>query len=184
MGVGGRQVEGLVNPATGFWQGRRVLVTGHTGFKGSWLCLLLSSFGAKVWGYALDPPTQPSLYSLARVHELIESTIGDVRNLEAIVAAVRSFAPEFVFHMAAQSVVLHSYEDPVETYSTNVLGTVNVLEAIRRMRQRCIVINVTGLGNSPAQARESAYAAADRITFEGKQLRRDIAERAVAKVEA
>jgi len=130
-----------MNPS--FWQNKRVLVTGHTGFKGSWLCLLLSSFGAKVWGYALDPPTQPSLYSLARVHELIESTIGDVRNLEAIVAAVRSFAPEFVFHMAAQSVVLHSYEDPVETYSTNVLGTVNVLEAVRRMRQRCIVINVT-----------------------------------------
>ncbi len=130
-----------MNPS--FWQNKRVLVSGHTGFKGSWLCLLLNSFGARVRGYALDPPTQPNLYSLARVDELVESTTGDVRNLDAVVDTVRSFAPEFVFHMAAQSVVLHSYDDPVETYSTNVLGTVNVLEAVRRLRRPCIVINVT-----------------------------------------
>ncbi len=130
-----------MNPA--FWQGRRVLVTGHTGFKGSWLCLLLDSFGSRVRGYALDPPTQPSLYTLARVGELVDSITGDIRNLDRIVDAVESYAPEIVFHMAAQSVVLQSYDDPVETYSTNVLGTVNVLESVRRMRRPCIVINVT-----------------------------------------
>ena len=126
-----------------FWQNKRVLITGHTGFKGSWLCLLLETFGARVAGYALDPPTQPNLYGLARVDELVDSKIGDVRDLENLTARLRAFAPEVVFHMAAQSVVLRSYEDPVETYSTNVLGTVNILEAIRLMGRPCVVVNVT-----------------------------------------
>ena len=126
-----------------FWQGKRVLITGHTGFKGAWLCMLLNSFGARVAGYALDPPTQPSLYELARVDELVDSALGDVRDLESLSERVRAFAPRFVFHMAAQSVVLRSYDDPVETYSTNVLGTVHLLEAVRRMRGACTVINVT-----------------------------------------
>lgn len=130
-----------MNPT--FWQGRRVFVTGHTGFKGAWLCMLLKSFGARIAGYAFDPPTQPNLYHLACVDKLVESTLGDVRDLETLSSCVRDFAPELVFHMAAQSVVLRSYEDPVETYSTNVLGTVNILEAVRRMRSRCSVINVT-----------------------------------------
>src|SRR6185295_14380488 len=115
-----------------FWNGKRVLITGHTGFKGSWLCLWLHSVGARVAGYALAPPTRPSLYELAGVDDLIDSTIADIRDLEALSRCLASFAPDVVFHMAAQSVVLSSYEDPVETYSTNVLGTVNVLEAIRR----------------------------------------------------
>ena len=89
------------------------------------------------------PPTQPSLYELARVDELVDSTLGDVRDLEPLCERVRAFAPGFVFHMAAQSVVLRSYDDPVETYSTNVLGTVHLLEAVRRMRRACTVINVT-----------------------------------------
>lgn len=126
-----------------FWQGKRVLVTGHTGFKGAWLCMLLNSFGARVAGYALDPPTRPSLYALARVDKLVDAKLGDVRDLEQLTDRVCAFAPEFVFHMAAQSVVLRSYDDPVETYSTNVLGTVNILEAVRRMRAPCNVINVT-----------------------------------------
>jgi len=130
-----------MNPA--FWHNRRVLITGHTGFKGSWLCMMLGAFGARVAGFALDPPTHPSLYELARVNELVDSAIGDVRDLEALIQRVRTVAPEFVFHMAAQSVVLRSYDDPVETYSTNVLGTVHVLEAVRRMRIRCNIINVT-----------------------------------------
>lgn len=130
-----------MNPA--FWRNKRVFVTGHTGFKGSWLCQLLNSFGAQVAGYALPPPTQPNLYSLARLDELVESTMGDIRDLGQLTDRVRTFAPEVVFHMAAQSVVLHSYEDPVETYSTNVLGTVNTLEAIRRMGRPCVVVNVT-----------------------------------------
>ena len=130
-----------MNPT--FWRDKRVFVTGHTGFKGAWLCMLLSSFGARVAGYALAPPTRPSLYELARVDDLVVSTLGDVRNLELLSDHVGTFAPEFVFHMAAQSVVLRSYEDPVETYSTNVLGTVHTLEALRRMRRACTVVNVT-----------------------------------------
>ncbi len=126
-----------------FWKNKRVLVTGHTGFKGGWLCQLLSSFGAQVSGYALSPPTQPSLYSLAHVDELVQSTTSDICDLEALTDCIRTFAPEVVFHMAAQSVVLQSYEDPVETYSTNVIGTVNTLEAIRRMGRPCVMVNVT-----------------------------------------
>lgn len=126
-----------------FWSGKRILITGHTGFKGSWLCLWLNSVGALVAGYALAPPTRPSLYELARVDDLVDSTIGDIRDLETLSRRLASFAPDVVFHMAAQSVVLRSYEDPVDTYSTNVLGTVNVLEAIRRNGQPCTIVNVT-----------------------------------------
>ena len=120
-----------------FWRDKRVFVTGHTGFKGSWLCLLLHSLGARVAGYALPPPTEPSLYALARVGELVESTIGDIRDLEALASAMRAAEPEVVLHLAAQSVVLRSYDDPVETYSTNVIGTVHTLEAVRRLKRPC-----------------------------------------------
>jgi CDP-glucose 4,6-dehydratase len=126
-----------------FWWNKRVLVTGHTGFKGSWLCLWLNALGARVAGYALDPPTQPSLYRLARVDELVDSTIGDVRDLDQLMRTVEGAAPDVVIHMAAQSIVLRSYDAPVETYTTNVLGTVHVLEAIRRVRGGCTVLNVT-----------------------------------------
>ncbi len=121
-----------MNPT--FWHGKRVFVTGHTGFKGSWLCLLLNTLGARVAGYALEPPTKPSLFALAHVDELVDSTMGDIRDLDALADRVRGFEPDVVVHMAAQSVVLRSYDDPVETYSTNVMGTVHVLEAVRRMR--------------------------------------------------
>lgn len=126
-----------------FWQNKRVFLTGHTGFKGSWLCLLLSALGARLAGYALDPPTQPNLFSLARVGECVDSTFADIRDLNALAESMRRFEPEFVIHMAAQTVVLRSYEDPVETYSTNVLGTVTTLEAVRRLRHPCRVIIVT-----------------------------------------
>ena len=125
------------------WRGTRVFVSGHTGFKGSWLCLLLHSFGAKVTGYALAPPTQPSLFSLARVDELVDSVEGDVRDLDRLTHALRAADADVVIHLAAQSVVLRSYDDPVETYSTNVIGTVHLLEAVRRTGKRCTVVNVT-----------------------------------------
>ena len=126
-----------------FWRGKRVFVTGHTGFKGSWLVLLLQSLGARVAGYALAPPTEPSLYALAHVGDGVESTTGDIRDLDALARAMRAFEPEVVLHLAAQSVVLHSYDDPVDTYSTNVIGTVHTLEAVRRLKRPCAVVNVT-----------------------------------------
>lgn len=116
-----------------FWKDRRVLVTGHTGFKGSWLCLWLNHLGARVAGYALAPPTNPSLFELARIDELIDHHIGDVRELRTLEAAMTAAQPEIVIHMAAQSLVRYSYANPVETFSTNVLGTVHVLDAMRRV---------------------------------------------------
>lgn len=115
-----------------FWENRRVFITGHTGFKGSWLSLWLQSMGADVAGFALAPPSDPSLFEAARVAQGMASTIGDIRNLDALQAAMKNHRPEIVIHMAAQSLVRPSYADPVETYSTNVMGTVNVLEAMRR----------------------------------------------------
>jgi CDP-glucose 4,6-dehydratase len=130
-----------MNPS--FWQGKRVLITGHTGFKGSWLCLLLDALGARVVGYALEPPTDPSLFALARIDQVVDSTIGDIRDLAALSARVKSHQPEILLHMAAQSVVLRSYDDPIETYATNVVGTASTLEAVRRAGRPCVVINVT-----------------------------------------
>ncbi len=122
-------MEALV---TARWQGRRVLVTGHTGFKGSWLALWLHAMGAKVTGFALPPPTQPSLFASARLDELIDHVVGDVRDLAALRAVVERARPEVIFHLAAQPLVRLSYEKPVETYAANVMGTVHVLEAARR----------------------------------------------------
>jgi CDP-glucose 4,6-dehydratase len=128
---------------SGFWHGRRVLITGHTGFKGAWLCLLLHRLGAQVSGYALAPPTTPSLYERAGIDALVHSTLGDVRDLALLTRVVTETAPEVLIHMAAQSVVLTSYEDPVDTYATNVMGTVNLLEAVRRSGCPMTVVNVT-----------------------------------------
>ncbi len=115
-----------------FWRGKRVFLTGHTGFKGSWLALWLQRLGAEVFGYALEPPTNPSLYDLVRVGEGMRDVRGDVRDLESVCKALREASPEIVIHMAAQSLVRRSYSEPVDTYATNVMGTVNVLEAVRR----------------------------------------------------
>jgi CDP-glucose 4,6-dehydratase len=119
-----------MNPA--FWKSRRVFVTGHTGFKGSWLALWLHSMGARVCGYSLDPPTEPSLYRLLPLEGQIRSIRGDVRDQDALETAMRAFEPEVVIHMAAQPLVRLSYQSPVETYAVNVLGTVHVLEAVRK----------------------------------------------------
>ena len=126
-----------------FFQGKKVFVTGHTGFKGSWLCLWLYALGAEVTGYALKPPTEPSLFELARVGELVDSIIADVRNGERLAAAMLEASPEIVIHMAAQPLVRESYQNPVETYTVNVLGTVNLLEAVRQCHSVRAVVNVT-----------------------------------------
>ncbi len=126
-----------------FWKGRRVLLTGHTGFKGSWLTLWLEKLGAAVTGYALEPPTQPSLFEQAEIAGAIRSICADVRDFPLLKATIAESRPEVVIHMAAQSVVRSSFEDPIETYSSNVMGTVNLLEAVRQLGQPCAVVNVT-----------------------------------------
>ena len=113
------------------YAGRHVLVTGHTGFKGSWLCLALHRLGARVTGLALDPPTNPNLFTLARIGEVVDDRRVELRDYEAVAATVRTVEPEIVFHLAAQPIVRRAYVDPKETFDVNVGGTVNVLEAIR-----------------------------------------------------
>jgi CDP-glucose 4,6-dehydratase len=126
-----------------FWKGRKVFLTGHTGFKGSWLSLWLDTLGAEVTGYALDPPTQPSLFIQTQVADTVHSVYGDIRDFHALQSAIESCRPEVVIHMAAQSVVRRGYEDPIETYSSNVMGTVHLLEALRQLGRPCAIVNVT-----------------------------------------
>ena len=126
-----------------FWQGKRVFLTGHTGFKGGWLSLWLQQLGAEVTGYALEAPTTPSLFEVARVARGMVSIIGDVRDGEALKHAMAQARPEIVIHMAAQPLVRYSYANPVETYATNVMGVVNLLEAVRATPGVRSVVNVT-----------------------------------------
>lgn len=126
-----------------FWEGKRVFLTGHTGFKGSWLALWLVHWGAHVHGFSLDAPSTPNLHALAHVAEGMESVHGDIRDYGALYAAMEAARPEIVFHMAAQSLVRPSYSDPVGTYATNVMGTVHVLEAVRHLGGIRAVVNVT-----------------------------------------
>lgn len=125
------------------WKGKRVFLTGHTGFKGGWLALWLAKKGAVVRGYALDPYTQDNLFDEAKVGSVIEDNRGDIRDAAKLNAAMQTFAPEVVFHMAAQPLVRYSYEDPIGTYETNVLGTARVLEAVRRTATVRAVVSVT-----------------------------------------
>jgi CDP-glucose 4,6-dehydratase len=127
----------------GFWRGRRVLLTGHTGFKGAWLALWLADLGAEVTGFAGPPPSDPSLFELARVGELLADARGDMRDAEAVRRAVRAARPEIVFHLAAQALVRRSYADPVGTWETNVLGTAHLLDAIREAAADAAVVVVT-----------------------------------------
>lgn len=127
----------------GHYAGKRVLVTGHTGFKGGWLSHWLNTLGAKVHGYALDPNTAPSLFELAGVGKVVDDARGDVRDLEKVVARVAEVKPDFLFHMAAQPIVRTSYDEPVYTFDTNVMGTVNVLEAVRRWGGPCSTVIIT-----------------------------------------
>ena len=125
-----------------FWRGKRVLVTGHTGFKGSWLTLWLQSLGAQVSGFSLDPSTEPSLFELARVHEGINDQRGDLRDLGALLEIIAETEPEIVLHLAAQPLVREGYRDPLGTYSSNVMGTLNLLEAIRQVGgvRACVLV--------------------------------------------
>lgn len=127
-----------------FYRGKRVFISGHTGFKGGWLCRILIGAGAIVTGYALDPPTQPNLFCLAGLEGKMTSVIGDVRDFNALYAAFEKAQPEIVFHLAAQPIVRDSYKEPAYTYETNVMGTVNLLECVRRVEKSPkSVVNIT-----------------------------------------
>jgi CDP-glucose 4,6-dehydratase len=126
-----------------FYKGKTVLVTGHTGFKGSWLCETLINAGAKVVGYSLEPPTNPSLFQLLKLDQRMVSVIGDIRDFDHLNGVIKKYKPEIVFHLAAQPIVLIGYQKPACTYHVNVMGTVNVLEAIRKAGCVKSFLNVT-----------------------------------------
>lgn len=132
-----------LKPSRRFWSGKRVLMTGHTGFKGSWLSLWLQGLGARLTGFSLPPPTEPSLFRVANVAGGMASVEGDIRNLEHLRQVVAEYRPEIVIHMAAQPLVRYSYAHPVETFSTNVIGTVHVLEAAREAADVKVCISIT-----------------------------------------
>ncbi len=132
---------GKVNP--NFWKGKRVFLTGHTGFKGSWLSLWLQLMGAEVKGFSLTPPTTPSLFAEANVAQQMQSEIGDIRDFSKLSESIRSFNPDVLLHLAAQPLVRLSYKEPIETYSTNVMGTVNVLEASRYASHLKAIVVIT-----------------------------------------
>lgn len=134
-------INGVVKPE--FWKGKRVYLTGHTGFKGSWTALWLQSLGAIVKGYALESFTNPSLFKIARVGDEMVSEIGDIRDLDQLTKSMIAFNPDVLIHMAAQPLVRYSYKNPVETYQTNVLGTVNVYEAARKCANLKAIVSVT-----------------------------------------
>ena len=140
-------MENLVTFSSSFWRNRRVLVTGHTGFKGSWLLLWLHKLGAKIWGFSLEPNTNPNLFSqIASDMPPGESwyhEIGDIRDKLSLDELIQSIQPEVVFHMAAQPLVRRSYENPIETWSTNVIGSLNVLESLKLVKNKCSVVMVT-----------------------------------------
>jgi len=126
-----------------FWYKRKVLLTGHTGFKGSWLSLLMHDLGCEIYGYALDPPTNPSFYEEAHIDQLVNSRIADIRNYGQLLTWLQDVSPEIIIHMAAQPLVRESYDDPVGTYDINVMGTVNLLEAARHTPGIKAIVNVT-----------------------------------------
>ena len=126
-----------------FYKGKRVLVTGHTGFKGTWMCMLLVQAGAQVTGYALEPPAEPSVYALSGIEEKMYSVTGDIRDLEHLRSVFDETEPEIVIHMAAQPIVRESYRNPVYTYEVNVMGTVNILECVRTHPCVRSFVNVT-----------------------------------------
>jgi len=126
-----------------FWKGKKVLLTGHTGFKGSWMALWLQSMDVDLCGFSKGITTSPNLYEIANVKENMKSIFGDIQSYEKISSVINEFNPEIIIHMAAQSIVLRSYKDPLETYNTNVLGTLNLLESVRKTDSTRVIINVT-----------------------------------------
>ena len=143
MGVSGRGDEAHTAVQSQFWRGRRVFVTGHTGFKGGWLSTWLHDMGAVVRGFALPPNTEPNLFSAVQLDQLVDSTFGDIRDADALSRSLSAFEPEIVLHLAAQPLVRLSYQTPLETFATNVMGTAHLFEAVRSCNTVRVVLNVT-----------------------------------------
>ena len=139
MGERKSALETLVN----FYKQKRILITGHTGFKGTWLTLWLLKLGTNIVGYSLEPPTEPCLFEILKLKDKITHIIGDIRDIEKLKYVLKKYKPEIIFHLAAQSLVRLSYKFPKETYETNVMGTLNLFESIRESKSVKIVINVT-----------------------------------------
>ncbi len=133
----------MMGPFGGAFAGRSVLVTGHTGFKGAWLCAWLLELGAKPAGFALEPSTEPSLFDTIMLGDRIDHRLGDLRDIPSVCKVTEAVRPDLIIHMAAEAIVRRAYEFPAETFDTNVMGTVNVLEAVRRAGRPCAVIVVT-----------------------------------------
>ena len=131
------------NQFADFYRGKKVFITGHTGFKGTWLCQVLLDFGAEVYGYALEPPTDPSLFAITKMKDHMRSYIGDVRDLDYLTKVTQEVKPDIILHLAAQPIVRTSYQDPVGTYASNVMGTVNILEQVRKCDSVRSFLNVT-----------------------------------------
>jgi CDP-glucose 4,6-dehydratase len=146
-----------------FWKDKRVLITGHTGFKGSWLSFWLNSLGAKVCGYSLEAETTPNLFADLNLESLIKSTIGDIRDLPKFTETLTEFQPEIVFHLAAQPLVRRSYRQPLETYTTNVIGTINILESIRQVSSVKSAVMITTDKVYENEERTFGYAETDRL---------------------
>ncbi len=146
-----------------FWENKQVLLTGHTGFKGAWLSLCLIELGAKVIGYALKPSTTPNLFSLLLLENSLTSIAGDIRDIKALNEACVEYQPDIIIHMAAQPLVHYSYQYPLETYQTNVLGTVNMLECFRKSKQARVCLNITTDKCYENQEKLSGYKEEDRL---------------------
>ena len=150
-------------PFNGAFSGRRVLVTGHTGFKGAWLASWMLELGAEVSGYSLEPPTKPSAFNLCGLAGRLDHHIGDIRRPEEVVAEIERTRPDFIFHMAAQALVLESYSSPAETFNTNLMGTVNLLEAVRAVGRPCVVVAVTSDKCYENTGTRAGYSEDDRL---------------------
>lgn len=156
----------MVNSSTfdlSFWKNKRVLITGHTGFKGSWLSLWLSNLGAKLVGYSLPPPTKISLFDVVNVSSCLKSITGNIADFQNFKKVIKEHNPEIIIHMAAQSLVLKSYDEPRETFETNVMGTVNLFEAVRQVKGVKVIINITSDKCYENKEKDIAYSEADSL---------------------